>query len=214
MGSCVAKETIKNDKGEWVKEACGKETDVGYRYCDEHKTRKRALDEREDKSLSNIVDASEAFTPSFVPEEKKDEPFGTAVDTAKAQNLPAARNKNIYDKTADVLDQAIDWQDRAWKAVMALSAEQFRYEDKAGAEQLHSFVAVYERAMDRTIRAVTAVAKLNIDAQSVNVNKMVQEVVKSVVTKALTRAGFEQQQIEQVRMYMAEEFERVAQEAG
>lgn len=206
MGSCVA--------SIWGNNLCGETTKPGYKFCDEHKTRPKAIEERETKTLSSVIDASEAFTPSFVAEEKKDEPFGSAVDSAKAQNLPAARNKNIYDKTADVLDQAIDWQDRAWKAVMALSAEQFRYEDKAGAEQLHSFVAVYERAMDRTIRAVTAVAKLNIDAQSVNVNKMVQEVVKSVVTKALTRAGFEQQQIEQVRMYMAEEFERVAQEAG
>lgn len=192
------------------KERCPDERKPGSAFCEEHQTRPKAIQERENKSLNSVIDATEVFTPSFVGD---NEPIAQEVEAARTERLPAKQG-NIYEKTAQVLDQTIEWQDRAWETVKKLSPDEMRFLDKAGAEQLHSAVTVYERAMDRTIRAVTAIAKLNIDAQSVNVNKMIQEVVKGVVTKSLTRAGFDSQQIEQIRLYMAEEFERVAQEAG
>jgi hypothetical protein len=210
MGQCVAKVEVKNDQNMWEKVNCGKQTEIGYRYCDEHKTRKRAIEEREKKSLSNIVDATEAFTGQVEPQDAPSE----VVEAKKVEALPATNRGNIFERTMQVLDRAQDWEEETWQLLKKLTPDEMRYTDKAGAEQQHSFVGMNERAQDRTIRAVTAIAKLDIDAQSVNVNKMVQEIVKSVVTKALTRAGIENQQIEQVRIFMAEEFERVAKEAG
>lgn len=202
MGQCVA--TIKGN------EKCEKETPKGYRYCDEHKTRPKAVEERETTGLNTVIDASEAFTPSFVGQEQT---TSTDVEQAKTDKLPS-RQKNIYEKTADVLERALEWEEQTWTKVQSLRPDEWYTEDKTGIFQPNPLIGMNERGQDRTIRAVTAIAKLNIDAQSVNINKMVQEVVKSVVTKSLTRAGFEPPQIEQVRMYMAEEFERVAQEAG
>ena len=47
---------------------------------------------------------------------------------------------------------------------MAENQEDWRYTDKSGAEQLDSRVALYERALDRAIRAAVALSKLNIEA--------------------------------------------------
>lgn len=201
MGKCVA--TIKG------REVCGQETKRGYKFCEEHSTRRKALEEREEKNYGTLVDATEAFTPNFVGQT---EPVGQ--EMAKAADKLPSQQKNIYEKTADVLNRTIEWEEKTWDMVTKLSPDEMHYQDKAGAEQLHSFVAINERAQDRTLRAVTAIAKLNIDAQSVNINKMVQEVVKSVVTKSLTRANIEPQTIESVRRFMAEEFEKVASEAS
>lgn len=206
--ACVAVLDAKDSDGTWKKVKCNKDTDPGYRYCTDHKTRKRAMDERETKGLGSVIEASEAFTPDFVG---NNTPSGEIQDQQRTKS--PSLQKNIYERTMDVLDRAQQWEQQTWDVLMKLTPDEMRYVDKAGAEQLRSEVSINERAQDRTIRAVTAIAKLDIDAQSVNVNKMVQEVVKSVVTKSLQRAGYDTQAIEEVRRYMAEEFERVANEA-
>src|SRR3982751_299897 len=105
MGQCVAKVEVKNDQNMWEKVNCGKQTEPGYRYCDEHKTRKRAIEEREKKSLSNIVDATEAFTGQVEPQDAPSE----VVEAKKVEALPATNRGNIFERTMQVLDRAQDW---------------------------------------------------------------------------------------------------------
>lgn len=205
MAQCVA--TI------WGTNQCENEAERGYKFCAEHKTRKKALEEREEKSLSSVIESSNVLSPNFANGETPEPKHDVQVKQTEGE-LIKAQPRNIYEKTNDVLERALNWEEQTWQKVQALNPDDWQKEDKAGVPQLNPVIGVNERAQDRTIRAVTAIAKLNIDAQSVNINKMVQEVVKSVVTKSLTRAEVEPQTIEQVRRFMAEEFERVASEAS
>lgn len=193
MGNCVA--TIMKN------ETCGNPTPPGYKFCEEHKNRPKAVAEREEKSLSIVVDATEAFTGTIEPVESSKE----------VQASP--QSKNIYEKTSDVLERALGWEQQTWDKVQALNSEDWYHDDKAGVPQPNPLIGMNERAQDRTIRAVTAIAKLNIDAQSVNVNRMVRELIKSVVIKSMERAGFNPDQIHAVRQNIAQEFERIAAES-
>lgn len=216
MGKCVAKIDGKDELNRWVKVSCGAETNPGYRYCEEHKTRQRAVEERERNSLATVIDATEAF-PQQEGGEAEGRPGQELVReqdaTHKEAKIPLDQ-KSIYEKTAEALDRMIEWEEKIFNMVTALPTEEWRYTDKAGAEQSRAELGWYERAQDRVLRGVTAVAKLDIDAQSVNANKMLREMIKVCVTNTLTRMGMAQHEIEQARIILTEEFEKAANKAG
>lgn len=187
---------------------CGKQQLQDSSFCAEHQSRPAAIKERERRSLTNVVDAVSTFNPQFVED---NEPMGAQVEK-KQENKPV-HIKNIYEKTMDVMDRALEWEEITWQGVMNLGPSEWRYVDKAGAEQLRSEVSLNERAQDRTIRAVTAIAKLDIDAQTVNVNRMMRDLIKNVVVKAMGQAGLMPEQINQVRILIAKEFENIARES-
>lgn len=220
MANCVAIMDGRDERGQRIK--CGKECEPGYKYCPEHKERPRAVKAREDNGIGNIVDAVDIFAgepnepragarKEETVEEAPDQQENTAIEHKKA---PPSINKayEVAQRCFEMLDRSIDFEDKAWQRLLKLPEEQWRYTDKAGAEQLRGEVSVYERAMDRTLRAVTAVAKLNIDAQAVNINKVVREMIKGVVMRVFQRMELDQQQIDQARRYLAEEFEKVSKE--
>lgn len=201
MGVCVA--TIKGN------EKCGQQTNPGYKFCEDHKTRPKAIEEREDKTIGNVVDAADIFTSE---NGGKEENKGTVATKERAQApVTVNRAQQVVQRCFEMLDRATEFEQEAWDQVLKLPKEQWRYVDKTGGEQLRSEISVHERAMDRTLRAVTAVAKLNIDAQAVNINKVVKEMIKGVVMRVFTRMELDQQQIDQARRYLAEEFEKVGQ---
>lgn len=195
------------------RDPCPNQAKPGYKFCDEHsQIQPKAVTERHNKELSNIVDASNLFVgdsiaPTEVQEDKKAE-----VATKDKPQTPVTVNRaqQVVQRCFEMLDRASAWEEDAWQKVNSLPKEQWRYSDKAGAEQLRSEIAVYERAMDRTLRAVTAVAKLNIDAQAVNINKVVKEMIKGVVMRVFQRMEMDQQDIDRARRYLAEEFEKVS----
>ncbi len=217
MPNCVAKVDWKDDRGYWVKVNCGVETEPGYRYCDEHKMRRRAVEERANNSVGGVIDATEAFA-QMTKEQERDKEIakqetGGSSSSSGVVAVPVDQ-QSIFEKTTNALNKMIAHEEWTGELVATLSIEDLRYQDKAGAEQLHSYMALHERAMDRVLRAVTAVAKLDIDAQSVNANKMLRQMVKVCVTNTLTRMGMAPQEIEQARQILAEEFEKAAGQAS
>jgi hypothetical protein len=212
MANCVAN-MGRDERNQRI--VCGKETTPGYKYCDEHKTRSRAVEEREEKSIDNVIGAADLFVGETMANDVADPPKIEVNGEIQTRQPPQAvssvnRAQEVVNKCFMTLDRAIDWEERSWNKLSLLNPEQWRYTDKAGAEQLRSEIPVYERAMDRTIRAATAIAKLNIDAQAVNINKAIRELIKSVVMRVFQRMELDQQQIDQARRYLAEEFEKVS----
>lgn len=205
MGVCVA--TLQGT------DRCGNPTKPGYKFCEDHKTRPKAIEEREDKTIGNVVEAADIFSGSSQSQNgAKEENKGTVATKEKSQTpVTVNRAQQVVQRCFEMLDRATEFEEMAWNEVLKLPKEQWRYNDKTGAEQLRSEISVHERAMDRTLRAVTAVAKLNIDAQAVNINKVVKEMIKGVVMRVFTRMELDQQQIDQARRYLAEEFEKVGQ---
>lgn len=207
MAQCVA-----TTKG---KERCPEQAKPGYKYCEEHKNRPKAIEERQDNGLGQIIDGSSLFNgdKQFIDSEPavEDKPKSTVMTRPEPSGAPAiSKAQDVVNKTFTMLDRAIDWEQKAWDKLIKLNDDEWRYTDKAGAEQLRSEISVYERAQDRVLRAVTTIAKLNIEAQSVNINKVVRELIKSVVMRVFERMDMDQQQIDQARKYLAEEFEKVS----
>lgn len=109
---------------------------------------------------------------------------------------------------ARVCGQVLGWKDMLAGKVNALSS--LRYENEAGGEQLRAEVALWERALDRCERFLTAMARLNIDERLAKISEERAEVIISVLTAALERAGIVGDQFDAVLTAADEEFARQA----
>jgi hypothetical protein len=83
----------------------------------------------------------------------------------------------------------------AWKNAMAAKVNELtsvRYETLYG-EQLRSEVALFERAMDRCERVLTAMARLNIDARLARISEEQGRLVTEALRGALAELGLSQE---------------------
>lgn len=83
------------------------------------------------------------------------------------------------------------WKDKMFGVVEKLDVKEWRYLDKAGAEQLHSYIALYERSLDRAVRAAQALAKLNIEERILVFNERQAAVMVYALSKTLEQLGIE-----------------------
>jgi hypothetical protein len=83
--------------------------------------------------------------------------------------------------------QVISWQEATSKLVNEL--EEVRYEGATGAEQLRAEVALYERAMDRAVNVLAAIARLNIEERLARVTERQADAVIGAIDAALAAAG-------------------------
>jgi hypothetical protein len=90
----------------------------------------------------------------------------------------------------------------AWQAATAALVNQLdgiRYRGANGAEQLRAEVALYERAMDRAVSVLSAIARLNIDERLVAVTERQADAVIGAINAALEAAGVSGEQAERAR---------------
>ena len=108
---------------------------------------------------------------------------------------------------AKVCGQVLAWKDSMAEKVNALTS--LRYSTEGG-EQLRSEIALWERALDRCVTTLTAMAKLNIDERLAAISEARAEVIITVFTVALARAGIDGEQADLVLSAADEEFARQA----
>lgn len=90
----------------------------------------------------------------------------------------------------------------AWQAATAALVNQLdgiRYRGANGAEQLRAEVALYERAMDRAVAVLSAIARLNIDERLVQVTERQADAMVNAINAALEAAGVDAEQAERAR---------------
>lgn len=109
---------------------------------------------------------------------------------------------------ARVCAQVLGWKDMLAGKVNTLTS--LRYEGEGSGEQLRAEVALWERALDRCERFLTAMARLNIDERLAQISEQRAEVIIAVFTAALERAGIEGEQLDTVLTAADEEFARQA----
>lgn len=73
--------------------------------------------------------------------------------------------------------------------IARLSEEAWRYEDAKGAEQLRAEVALYERALDRSVKVLDSLARMNIDERLVVINERQAELIARFATAFARRLG-------------------------
>jgi hypothetical protein len=109
---------------------------------------------------------------------------------------------------ARITGQVIGWKDQIAAKVNELTS--LRYEGEGSGEQLRAEVALWERALDRCERFLTAMARLNIDERLASISEARAEVIISVFAAALERAGVEGDLANAVLTAADEEFARAA----
>jgi hypothetical protein len=87
------------------------------------------------------------------------------------------------------IEQIMSWNDLAEKQIKKLKEDEWRYEDRAGGEQLRSEIAIYERSLDRGLRALQAVAKLNLAEKYIALSEKQAELMFIVMIETLTQLG-------------------------
>jgi hypothetical protein len=83
--------------------------------------------------------------------------------------------------------------------MMGDAEEPWRYQDKSGAEQLRSEIALYERAKDRAIRAAQALAKLNLEERFAKLSEQQAASMMYIVSEVFRRMNLDETQREQAR---------------
>lgn len=83
--------------------------------------------------------------------------------------------------------------------MMRENGEEWRFKDKAGGEQLDSRIALYERALDRMIRAATALSKLNLEERFVKLSEQQAASMVYIINEVFKRAGLDDSQRELAR---------------
>lgn len=96
--------------------------------------------------------------------------------------------ENPLSALSEVAGQILAWKDRLSFRVNALN-ERIRYEDDKGAEQLRAEVALYERALDRSVNVLATIGRLNIDERLAAISEKQADAVIAAIEAALAHAG-------------------------
>lgn len=193
MGKCVAVIGANNEK-------CLKDTPWQFKYCEAHKDRPKAEKERAERNLKIV--SSEVSDETVAESEAE-------ITRLVKRSTDEISGSVLLEKVTQMINNITAFEDFAYNKVNELEGE-IRFQDRAGAEQLRSEVAIYERALDRSSRVLTAVAKLGIDAQLASATKQQREMIEGVLTRTLARIGLSNEQLQEARSVMADEFRKVS----
>ncbi|MFJ8309816.1 MULTISPECIES: hypothetical protein [unclassified Streptomyces] len=83
--------------------------------------------------------------------------------------------------------QVLAWQKATAELVNRLDA--VRYQSDTGSEQIRAEVLLYERAMDRAVAVLTAIARLNIEERLATISEKQVDVLVRAVEAALASVG-------------------------
>lgn len=104
---------------------------------------------------------------------------------------------------ASITGEVVAWKDAMAEQVNALTSLRYESAGEGGGEQLRSEVALFERALDRCEKFLTAMAKLNIDERLTRVTEKQVELVAEALHATLAELGMDRGQQQQAREKMA-----------
>lgn len=108
--------------------------------------------------------------------------------------------------------QVIAWRDALAEKVNELTS--VRYENSHGGEQLRAEVALFERAMDRCVSVLTAMARLDIDNRLVRITERQAEQVVQALRNTFAAINLSREQEAQANIVMARELRALSNETG
>jgi hypothetical protein len=116
---------------------------------------------------------------------------------AELARLDVAPVDNPLTELAKVAGQVVAWKDVLAAKVNELTS--LRYETEFGGEQLRSEVLLWERALDRCEKFLTAMARLDIDERLARVTERQAAQVSAALSAVLTEIGLPPEQQQDVR---------------
>jgi DNA replicative helicase MCM subunit Mcm2 (Cdc46/Mcm family) len=108
---------------------------------------------------------------------------------------------NPFDSLNQVLIEVRQFKELIENQIERMNEEQepWRFQDKAGGEQLRSEIQLYERALDRMIRAASALAKLNLEERFVKLSEQQAASMVYIINEVFKRSGLDDNQREMAR---------------
>lgn len=122
----------------------------------------------------------------------------TGSKSAREQELNASAAKELarldvppvtdpLTELAKLAGQAVAWKDAIAGKVNELTS--MRYESENGGEQLRAEIVLWERALDRCITTLAAMAKLNIEDRLAGIRKQTADMLERALDAALESSG-------------------------
>ena len=156
---------------------CPNERALDYDYCQAHLDTPRGR-----QHVADVIQRGQLTTPSMVQ---------AAID--KAKEIPEEDyHTSALEQMAMALETIQSWVDEARANLDSLGGpEHWRYKDRAQQEQQHTFLGVYERALDRLSKHLGAMSKVSLQDKTVSLGKaqidmMIRMIMNVVVELRLT----------------------------
>lgn len=136
---------------------CTEERTLDYDFCNGHMNTPRGR-----QHAMDVIASGGLTRPSQVEEAIK-----------QAQEIPDVDYQTTaLERMAEALDLILGWVDEARGNLDSLGgSSQWRYKDRGGTEQQHTFLGVYERALDRMSRHLSAMSKVALQEKIVTLGK-------------------------------------------
>lgn len=132
------------------------------------------------------------------------------MDEAIAKKSVKTPAQDYHTSALEKMDQSLNdvlaWTEKTRQLLDSLDEDDWRFTDRAMQEQVHSYVTMYERALDRESRVLEKVSKMALSEKIVSIGRAQVEMVISIMTNTLGRLGFDAEGFANARQILLEEF--------
>jgi hypothetical protein len=133
----------------------------------------------------------------------------------EAKKLPEQDyHTSALEQMAATLEVIQSWVNESRDHLDTLSIEQWRYKDRAGQEQLHSYVALYERALDRISKHLGAMSKVSLQDKIVSLGKAQVDMMIRMVMNVVAELRLNDDMNTKAQMLLLDLLEREANLTG
>jgi hypothetical protein len=171
--------------------SCRNERTMDFEFCIPHLDTPRGR-----QHVMNVISTGALTLPSQVE---------AAIE--RARQIPDADYQTqALEKMSEALQRVLDWEDKAKQELDAVPEKDRRFTDRKGAEQVHSNVLIYERALDRTTRVLKDVSKMAINEKMVSLGKAQTELVIRLLMTVISKLELENDVTDRARQILLELF--------
>lgn len=174
---------------------CPNERTLDFKFCVEHLDTPRGK-----QHVMDVIQSKQLTTPSQVE-----------AAVAKAKELPEADyHTSALEQMADTLEVIQNWVDESRHHLDTLNVGEWRYKDRAGQEQVHTYVVLYERALDRVSKHLGAMSKVSLHDKIVSLGKAQVDMMIRMIMTVVAELRLNEDTAQRANALLLDLFERDA----
>lgn len=175
---------------------CSSERTLDFEYCIDHLNTPRGK-----QHVMDVIARGAITLPSQVDEVVK-----------KAQEIPDVDYQtSALEKMSGALDLILDWVDESRRNLDGLGgADAWRYKDRSGSEQQRTELGVYERALDRLSRHLSAMGKVALQEKLVTLGKAQVDMMIRLMMSILSELKLDTQTSDKAKYLLLEKLGKEA----
>lgn len=174
---------------------CPNERTLDFEFCKEHLDTPRGK-----QHVMDVIQRRQLTLPSEIE---------TAI--AKAKELPEADyHTSALEQMADTLAVIQNWVDETRALLDGIGKEQWRYKDRAQQEQVHTYVVLYERALDRVSKHLGAMSKVSLHDKIVSLGKAQVDMMIRMIMTVVSELQLRDDVLAKAQAILLDLFEREA----